>query len=187
MEALDVDETIAQLMVTEGFTAVEDVAYVDEAEIADIEGFDEETAAELQARARDYLEREAAEQDAKRKELGVEDGVLAVRGITLPMAVALGQAGVKTVDDLADLSTDELRGGWEMRGTERAKVNGALESFELEQETAERLIIRARVAAGWIEDDGSDVEEEVEQETSYVDEVFGGDGREAPEGVASES
>ncbi|MBE7219080.1 MAG: transcription termination/antitermination protein NusA [Caulobacteraceae bacterium] len=181
MEALDVDETIAQLLVTEGFAAVEDVAYVDEQEVADIEGFDEETAAELQARAREYLEREAAEQDAKRKELGVEDGVLAIRGITLPMAVALGEAGVKTVDDLADLSTDELRGGWELRGETRAKVDGALERFDLDMETAERLIIRARVAAGWIEDDGSDVdEEEVEAEGSYVDEVFGGEGHEDP-------
>ena len=184
MEALDVDETIAQLIVTEGFTAVEDVAYVEEQEIADIEGFDEETAAELQARAREYLEKEAAEQDARRKELGVEDGVLAIRGITLPMAVALGEAGAKTVDDLADLSTDELRGGWEMRGAERVRVNGALEAFDLEQEAAERLILRARVAAGWIEDDGSDVEEEVEADPSYVDEVFGGEGREGGDAEA---
>src|SRR5690348_3662241 len=91
-EALDVDEVIAQLLVTEGFATVEDVAYVEPSEIAAIEGFDEDTAEEIQARARDFLDKEAAEHDAKRRELGVEDGVLEIEGITLPMAVALGEA-----------------------------------------------------------------------------------------------
>jgi N utilization substance protein A len=150
-EALDVDEVIAQLLVTEGFTSIEDLAFVDENEIAVIEGFDEDTASELQARARDYLEREATEQDNKRKELGVEDGVLDINGITLPMAVALGQAGVKTVEDLADLATDEIRGGFEQKGGERVRVPGALESFNLSVPDAEALILNARVAAGWIE------------------------------------
>ncbi len=167
MDALDVDETIAQLLVTEGFATVEDIAYVDELELADVEGFDEDTAAELQARAREHLDREAAVQDEKRRELGVEDGVLAVRGVTLPMAVALGTAGVKTVEDLADLTTDELRGGWEQRGLERVKVAGALESFNLEQEAAERLILRARVAAGWI--DAADAPEDEEEAPAYDD------------------
>src|ERR1700710_2869240 len=90
-EALDVDEVIAQLLVTEGFAAVEDVAYVEPHEVANIEGFDEDTADELQARARDFLEKEAAELDAKRRELGVEDAVLEIDGVTLPMAVALGE------------------------------------------------------------------------------------------------
>ena len=167
-EALDVDETIAQLLVTEGFATVEDIAYVDEVDLADVEGFDEDTAAELQARAREHLDREAEKQDARRRELGVEDGVLAVRGITLPMAVALGEAGAKTVEDLADLSTDEVRGGWELRGTERVKVAGALERFDLDQETAERLILRARVAAGWI--DAADApEDEPEEPPAYDD------------------
>jgi N utilization substance protein A len=94
-ESLDVDETIAQLLVTEGFQTIEDLAYVDAQEVADIEGFDEDTAEELQTRAREHLEREAAVQDARRQELGVEDGVLDVEGVTLPMAVALGEAGVR--------------------------------------------------------------------------------------------
>ena len=153
-EALDVDEVIAQLLVTEGFAAVEDIAFVDEEEMASIEGFDEETAQELQARARDWLDREAAELDAKRKALGVEDGVLEVQGVTLPMSVALGQEGVKTVEDLADLSTDELRGAFESKSSgERVRAAGALEGFEISQEDAEKLILRARVAAGWIEAD----------------------------------
>ncbi len=161
-EALDVDEVIAQLLVTEGFSSVEDLAYVDENEIAAIEGFDEDTAQELQARARDFLEKEAAEQDAKRKELGVEDDVLSLPGLTLAQAVALGEAGVKTVEDVADLATDELRGGFEQRGGERVRVPGALESFNLSVGDAEALILNARVALGWIE--APVVEEEVYEE-----------------------
>ena len=152
-EALDVDETIAQLLVTEGFQTVEDLAYVEAQDVADIEGFDEDTAEELQTRAREHLEREAAILDARRIELGVEDGVLEVEGITLPMAVSLGEAGVKTVEDLADLATDELRGGYETKNGERVRVAGALESSNLSQEDAEALILRARVAAGWIDAD----------------------------------
>ena len=151
-EALDVDEVIAQLLVTEGFATVEDVAYVGPHEIADIEGFGDETAEELQARARDWLDKEAAALDARRTELGVEDGVLEIEGITLPMAVALGEAGVKTVEDLADLATDEIRGGFETKGPDRVRVPGALESFALSTEDAEMLILRARVSAGWIDE-----------------------------------
>ncbi|MBX3476890.1 MAG: transcription termination/antitermination protein NusA [Brevundimonas sp.] len=169
-EALDVDEVIAQLLVTEGFATVEDLAYVEGYEISDIEGFDEETAEELQARARDFLDRQAAEQDAKRKELGVEDGVLEVPGVTLPIAVALGEGGVKTVEDLADLATDEVRGGYEMQNGERVKVAGVLEAFNLSQEDAEMLILQARVAAGWI--DASELpqpEPELEYEEEYAE------------------
>lgn len=155
-EALDVDEVIAQLLVTEGFATVEDVAYVEEDELASIEGFDEDTAVELQTRAREYLEKEAAELDQKRRDFGVEDAVLDVEGVTLQMAVALGEAGVKTVEDLADLATDEIRGSFENRGGERVRVPGALESFNLSVEEAEALILRARVAAGWI--DAADLE-----------------------------
>jgi N utilization substance protein A len=150
-EALDVDEVIAQLLVTEGFATVEDLAFVEPYEISDIEGFDEETAEELQARARDFLDRQAAEQDARRKELGVDDAVLEVPGVTLPMAVALGEREIRTVEDLADLATDEVRGGFEVRNGERVRVPGALESFNLSQEDAEMLILQARVAAGWID------------------------------------
>jgi N utilization substance protein A len=160
-EALDVDEVIAQLLVTEGFAAVEDIAWVDENELATIEGFDEDTAQELQARAREWLEREAAALDAKRKELGVEDGVMEIEGITLPMAVALGEKGVKTVEDLADLATDEIRGGYESKDGERIRTTGVLESFQLPVEAAEMLILRARVSAGWI--DASELERHAEE------------------------
>ncbi|HYF23314.1 MAG TPA: helix-hairpin-helix domain-containing protein, partial [Caulobacteraceae bacterium] len=176
-EALDVDEVIAQLLVTEGFAAVEDIAYVEADEIASIEGFDEDTAEELQARAREWLDKEAAEQDAKRRELGVDDGVLEIEGVTLPMAVALGEAGVKTVEDLADLATDEVRGGYESRGGERVRIPGALESFNLSVEDAEMLILRARVAAGWI--DASELEPPAPEEEFDADE--GADGEPALE------
>ena len=122
---------IAQLLVTEGFATVEDVAYVDAAEIAAIEGFDEDTAEEIQARARDFLDKEAAEYDAKRRELGVEDGLLEIEGVTLPMAVALGEGEVKTVEDLAGLVPDDLRGWFETKDGERVREPGILEAFGL--------------------------------------------------------
>lgn len=163
-EALDVDETIAQLLVTEGFATVEDLAFVEPYEISEIEGFDEDTAEELQTRAREHLDRQAAELDAKRVALGVEDGVLEVPGVTAAIAVALGEGGVKTVEDLADLATDEIRGGYEVRVGERVKVPGVLESFNLSQEDAEMLILQARVAAGWIDASELPQPEYVEEE-----------------------
>ena len=172
-EALDVDEVIAQLLVTEGFATVEDVAYVDPSEVAAIEGFDEDTAEEIQARARDHLEREAAELDARRRELGVEDGLLEIEGVTLPVAVALGEGEVKSVEDLAGLVPDDLRGWYETRNGERVREPGVLESFGLDAADAEALILRARIAMGWIEAPPEAVEEEIEAELSEEDIVFG--------------
>ncbi|HEY4028779.1 MAG TPA: transcription termination factor NusA [Caulobacteraceae bacterium] len=173
-EALDVDEVIAQLLVTEGFAAVEDVAYVEADEIASIEGFDEDTAEELQARAREYLDKEAAELDAKRRELGVEDGLLEIEGVTLPIAVALGTADIKTVENLADLVPDDLRGWFETKNGERVRQAGALESFNLSPDDAEALIMRARVAMGWIEPEPEpevEAESEIEAEAAAAEEV----------------
>jgi N utilization substance protein A len=172
-EALDVDEVIAQLLVTEGFASVEDVAYVDNSEVAAIEGFDEDTAEEIQARARDFLEKEAAEYDSKRKALGVEDAVLEIEGVTLPMAVALGEGDVKTVEDLAGLVPDDIRGWFETKDGERVREPGILESFNMDADAAEALIMRARVAMGWIEAPEPTIEEEIEAELSEEDQVFG--------------
>jgi N utilization substance protein A len=168
-EALDVDEVIAQLLVTEGFASVEDVAYVDASEVAAIEGFDEDTAEEIQARARDYLEKEAAEYDAKRRELGVDDAVLDIEGVTLPMAVALGEGGIKTVEDFAGLVPDDLRGWFETRDGERVREPGILENFGLDPQDAETLIMRARIAMGWVE---APPEEELEEEPIEDTEAF---------------
>jgi N utilization substance protein A len=150
-EALDVDEVIAQLLVTEGFATVEDVAYVDVSEIASIEGFDEDTGAEIQARATDFLDKIAAEFDAKRRELGVDDALLEIEGVTLPIAVALGEGDVKTIENLADLVPDDLRGWFESKNGERVREPGILEAFGLEPHDAEALIMRARVVMGWVE------------------------------------
>jgi N utilization substance protein A len=180
-EALDVDEVIAQLLVTEGFATVEDVAYVEASEIAGIEGFDEDTAEEIQARAREYLDKEAAEFDAKRRELGVEDPVLEVEGVTLPMSVALGEHDVKTLEDLAGLIPDDIRGYYETKDGERVREPGILDDFDLSPEDAEALIMRARVAAGWIEP-----EEEIEAELSEEDDALA-DADEAVEAALEES
>ena len=169
--ALDVDEVIAQLLATEGFTDVEDIAFVELNEIAAIEGFDEETAEEIRARARDYLGRQATEQDAKRKELGVEDAVLEIEGVTLPIAVVLGESEIKTVDDLAGLVTDDLRGWFETKNGERVREAGILDAFELSPEDAEMMIMRARVAAGWISEEDLP-KQEVEEEAEGEDNVF---------------
>ncbi|MBU1378309.1 MAG: transcription termination factor NusA [Alphaproteobacteria bacterium] len=165
-EALDVDEVIAQLLVTEGFATVEDVAYVDVSEVASIEGFDEDTGAEIQARAQEFLDKEAAELDGKRKALGVDDAILEIEGITLPMAVALGAGDVKTVEDLAGLVPDDLRGWFESKNGERVREPGILESYNLEPADAELLIMRARVVMGWVEapPEPEVVEEELAEE-----------------------
>jgi N utilization substance protein A len=169
-EALDVDEVIAQLLVTEGFATVEDVAYVEPSEIASIEGFDEDTAEEIQARAREYLDKEAAEYDAKRRELGVEDGLLEIEGVTLPMAVTFGENEVKTVEDLAGLVPDDLRGYYESKDGERVREAGILDDYNLSPEDAEGLIMRARVAVGWIEPE-ADIEEELVEEDEILSEA----------------
>jgi transcription termination/antitermination protein NusA len=173
-EALDVDEVIAQLLVTEGFATVEDVAYVEPSEIATIEGFDEDTAEEIQARARDYLDKEAAEFDNRRKELGVEDGVLEVEGVTLPMAVTLGENDVKTLEDLAGLIPDDIRGYYESKEGERVREPGILDEYNLSPEDAEALIMRARVAAGWIEPEALiEPDALIEEELTEEDEALG--------------
>ncbi|MBO6795684.1 transcription termination factor NusA [Maricaulis sp.] len=171
-EALDVDEVIAQLLATEGFSDVDEIAYVDLGEIAVIEGFDDDTAVEIQARARDYLDRLAAEQDAKRKELGVEDGVLEIEGVDLGMAVKFGENDVKTVEDLAGLVTDDLRGWFETKNGERVREPGILEDHNLSADDAEMMIMRARVVAGWISEEDLPVHE-VEEEA--VEEAPGGE------------
>jgi N utilization substance protein A len=168
-EALDVDEVIAQLLVTEGFATVEDVAYVEASDIASIEGFDEDTAEEIQARAREYLDKEAAEYDARRRELGVEDPVLEVEGVTLPIAVALGEHEVKTLEDLAGLVPDDIRGYYENKDGERVREPGILEDFNLAPDEAEGLIMRARVAAGWIEPEAEIEEQLGEEDDALID------------------
>jgi N utilization substance protein A len=152
IEALDVDEMVAQLLVSEGFTTVEDLAYVPAEELASIEGFDGDTAAELQSRANDYLNRIENELDEKRKSLGVEDAVKDVPGVTTPMLVAFGENGIKTVEDLAGCATDDLTGWVERKDNESQRHAGILDGFELDKDAAEAMIMQARVKAGWIDE-----------------------------------
>jgi len=108
IDTLDVDEMIAQLLVTEGFSTVDEVGTVDLGEIASIEGFDDDIATELQNRALAFIEERNRELDERRRALGVTDDIAAVEGLTIEMLVTLGEAGVKTLDDLGDLAGDEL-------------------------------------------------------------------------------
>jgi transcription termination/antitermination protein NusA len=150
MEALDVDEVIAQLLASEGFSSFEEVAFVEPSEIASIEGFDENTAAEIQTRAREHLEKLEAELEAKRKALGVADQLAEVPGITTAMLVTLGENNIKTVEDLADCATDDLAGWSERKDKETIRHEGILDKFSLSKDQVEDVILAARVKAGWI-------------------------------------
>jgi N utilization substance protein A len=152
MEALNVDEVVGQLLASEGFASVEELSIVDQREIAAIEGFDDDTAQELQARARDFLARIDAEHDEQRKALGVADELVEIPGVTARMLVAFGENGVKTVEDLAGCATDDLLGYTERKDGETTTTAGILDGFELSREECEALIMAARVKAGWIDE-----------------------------------
>jgi N utilization substance protein A len=148
--ALDVDEMVAQLLASEGFASIEDVAFVEPDEVASIEGFDEETAEELQARAREYLEKVEAEQDEERKKLGVADDIKEVPGITTAMMVALGKEGIKTLEDLAYCAADDLIGWVERKDGETQRFEGALSGFEMSRQEAEEIVMASRLKAGLV-------------------------------------
>jgi N utilization substance protein A len=150
IEALDVDEVIGQLLASEGFTSVEELAMTDEKDLAGIEGFDDDTARELQTRARDYIARLEAELDAKRRELGVSDDLKDIPGVTTGMLVKFGENGVKTIEDLAGCATDDLVGYTERKDGETKHEPGFLDGMELSREDCETVIMQARLKAGWI-------------------------------------
>lgn len=170
MTALDMDEMLAQLLASEGFTSVEEVAYVDVAEIAAIEGLDEEVAEEIQARAREYLEREAAQLDARRKELGVSDELLRIDGITPEMLVKLGEDGVKTLEDLAYCATDDLIGWRERKDGETITHDGIFSALDVSRAEAEAMIMQARRLAGLIAEEPEAEDEEAADAATDADE-----------------
>ena len=153
MESLNVDEVVGQLLASEGFSSVEELSLVDIKELSSIEGFDEETAQELQNRAREFLEQQEAELDAKLTELGVDNALKEVPGVTLKVLVKLGENGVKTVEDLADCATDDIAGWTERKDGEAIKHAGYVDAADLSREDAETMIMQARVKAGWITED----------------------------------
>ena len=151
MEALDLDEVVGQLLASEGFRSVEELAFVEANELASIDGFDEDTATEIQQRARDHLAKIDKDFDDKRIALGVQDELKQIDGVTAPMLVKLGENDVKTIEDLAGCATDDLSGWTERTAGEIKKHSGFLDGLEVSREDAEALIMRARLHAGWID------------------------------------
>jgi N utilization substance protein A len=150
MQALDVDEMVAQLLASEGFSSVEQLAYIDLSEITSIQGFDEETAAELQQRANDYLTAIEKANDEERTRLGVEDALYEIPGLNAAMLVALGKDGIKTVEDFAGCAADDLVGWTERKDGEVKRFDGTFKEFPVSREEAEDMILNARLKAGWI-------------------------------------
>ncbi len=171
IDALDVDDVIAHLLVTEGFTALEQVAFVPVEELAQIEGFDEEVAEELRARARTHLEEVDRYNEERRRELGVSDELGELEGVNPSMLVTLGEQGVKTLDDLADLAADELRFAIsgqrgehnleDMASLDEAEIERVLQGSSMTQDEANAIIMAAR--AHWFDDEPA---EEVEAEAA---------------------
>ena len=182
MEALNVDEVIAQLLASEGFSSVEEVAFIDEEELKQIEGFDEETAQALQERAREYLEERALALENERKELGVADELAALEGITPAQLVALGKKDIKTLEDFADLASDELTGWSERKQGETTKHEGMFDDIGgIDNQSAQELILRARVQLGWIEESSEEEESPEEAEGEVEGEAEGESGEESEE------
>lgn len=150
MQALDVDEMVAQLLASEGFSSVEELAYIDASEIASIQGFDEETAAEIQQRASDYLAAIEKANDDERIKLGVEDELYEIPGLNAAMLVALGKEDIKTVEDFAGCAADDLVGWTERKDGETKRFEGTFKDFPVSREEAEEMILQARLKAGWI-------------------------------------
>lgn len=151
MEALNVDEVVGQLLATEGFATVEELAFVDRDEIASIEGFDDDTAEEIQARAQEFLDAKERELDEERVRMGVSDDLRQVAGVTTAMLVALGRDGLLTVEDLAGCAADDLVGWTERKGGEVTRHKGTFSELDVSRADAEAIIMAARVVAGWIE------------------------------------
>ena len=156
IQALDVDEVIAQLLVSEGFLSIEDLVFVETSEISSIEGFDDDTAVEIQSRAKTFIEEEDLKLDAKRKELGVHDDLEEIDGMTKNMLVVLGENDIKTLDDFAGCSTDDLFGWVEKTELGSKKQSGLFTGLDITMEKIEEMILHARMKLGWI----ADVDEE---------------------------
>ncbi|TNB49263.1 transcription termination/antitermination protein NusA [Martelella lutilitoris] len=164
MDALDVDEMVGQVLASEGFAAIEELAYVELDEISSIEGFDEETAEEIQMRAKEFLERQEAELDEKRRELGVSDDLRQIDGMTLAMMVALGEDDIKTMEDFAGCAADDLVGWTERQNGQTKRFEGTLSGFDLSRVEAENMVVQARLAVGWITEEDLAVAEEVNED-----------------------
>ncbi|MCL4104978.1 UNVERIFIED_CONTAM: hypothetical protein GTU68_018685 [Idotea baltica] len=167
VDTLDLDEFFAQLLVSEGFTSLEEVAYVEADELLVIDGVDSDTASELQARARDYLEAQNKKALEHARELGVEDSLVSFDGLTPQMIEALAEDGVKTLEDFATCADWELAGGWTTVDGERVKDEGVLEKFDMSLEEAQTLVMTARISLGWV--DPADLEQPEDESDAEAD------------------
>ena len=171
MDTLDLDEFFAQLLVAEGFTSLEEVAYVDVDELLVIDGVDEDTAAELQARARDHLDEMNRKALEHARELGVEDSLVDFEGLTPQMIEALAEDGVKTLEDFATCADWELAGGWTTVEGQRVKDEGVLEKFDVSLEEAQNLVMTARIQLGWVDPAELEAQEAAEAEEGGEEEA----------------
>jgi N utilization substance protein A len=171
IENLDLDEFFAQLLVSEGFTTLEEVAYVEVDELLVIDGVDADTASELQARARDVIDAKNTKALEAARALGVEDSLVAFEGLTPQMIEALANDGVKTLEDFATCADWELAGGWTVVDGERTKDDGSLEPFEVTLEDAQDMIMTARVMLGWVDPDDLVSKDEDDVDTSEESEA----------------
>ena len=169
IDTLDLDEFFSQLLVSEGFSSLEEVAYVDIDELLQIEGVDEGTAEELQTRAREFLEEQARKALERAQELGVEDSLMDFDGLTPQMLEALAMDGVKTLEDFATCAHWELAGGWTTVDGERVKDDGVLEPFDVSLEEAQHLVMTARVLLGWVDPEALEPQSEDEGEADVLD------------------
>lgn len=177
IETLDIDEMMAQLLVSEGFTNLEEVAYVDLDELLSIDGFDEATASELQARARDNLEAANRKALETAVALGVDDSLINFEGLTPQMLEALAKDNIKTLEDFATCADWELAGGWTTENNgQRKKDVGVLEKFDVSLEEAQHLVMTARVMLGWVDPTAAEDYVEDEAETEAEDEDADEDG-----------
>ena len=171
IDGLDVDDVLAHLLVTEGFSSVEEVAFVPIEDLLSIEGFDEEIAEELRNRANSFLSEEETRLNGLRRELDVADDVAAIEGLSPAMLVTLGEAGIKTIDDLGDLATDELIDP----GNREGEGRGILAEYGLDEDRANEIIMAAR--AHWFDDEeepagaGELAGESVEEPAATVEDI----------------
>ncbi|MDU9004272.1 transcription termination factor NusA [Sedimentitalea todarodis] len=168
MDALDLDEFFAQLLVSEGFTNLEEVAYVELDELLVIDGVDGDTAKELQTRARENLEAQAKAALDNARALGVEDSLVDFEGLTPQMIEALAKDDVKTLEDFATCADWELAGGWTTSDGERVKDDGILEPFDMSLEEAQNLVMTARILLGWVDPADLETEEKEEDEDAAL-------------------
>ena len=179
MDTLDLDEFFAQLLVSEGFTNLDEVAYVEQDELLVIDGVDEDTATELQTRAREHLEEQARKALENARALGAEENLIAFEGLTPQMVEALAKDDIKTLEDFATCADWELAGGWTTVDGQRHKDDGLLEPFDVGLEEAQNMVMTARVMLGWVDpeelaadsadEDEDDGETESETETEQQD------------------